>query len=171
MLPSPIKRRARLERLFPVWLPVTLAQHFDAAAQRYPERPLVLTSDRSYSYQEMMQWSRRIASGLIAAGVERRSQVALLLANFPEFVAVKLAIARIDATAVPINYLLRRTELQYVLNQSDSAALITMDSFRDIDYLNELDAIAPEWQFHGGGAQLPRLRHVIVHPTGSRSVC
>jgi fatty-acyl-CoA synthase len=162
-----MQRRARLERLFPVWRPATLAQHFDVAAQRYPQRPLVLTSDRSYSYQEMMRWSRRIASGLIAVGVERRSQVALLLANLPEFVAVKLAIARIDATAVPINYLLRRTELQYVLSQSDSVALITMDSFRDIDYLNELDAIAPGWESQGGGAQLPKLRHVIVHPTGT----
>jgi fatty-acyl-CoA synthase len=160
-------RRKRLEDSLKVWKPATLSQHFDAIAARYPDRPLVISDHQTFTYGQMTAWSRRIASGLIASGVRSGSQVALILGNFPEFVAVKLAIARVGATAVPINFLLRRSELRYILEQSDSVALITMSAFRDIDYLQELDAIAPGWEHRGGGAQLPKLRSVFVLPTSA----
>jgi fatty-acyl-CoA synthase len=158
-------RRKRLENSLEVWKPATLSQHFDAIAARYPDRPLVISDHHTYTYGQMAAWSRRIAAGLIASGVRSGSNVALILGNFPEFVAVKLAIARVGATAVPINFLLRRAELRYILEQSDSVALITMSAFRDIDYLQELDAIAPGWAHRGGGAQLPKLRSVFVLAT------
>ena len=53
----------------------------------------------------------------------------------PEFAAVKFGIARVGAVAVPINFLNRRDELGYVLEQSDAVLLITMDRFRNLDYL------------------------------------
>ena len=112
----------------------------------------MIGAERSYTYQEMMAWSRRLASGLVAAGIGRGDNVAMIMANYPEFVAVKLALARIGATAVPINFLLRRMELRYVLDQSNSVALLTMNALRDLDYLAELDAIAPGWETLGGGA-------------------
>ena len=86
---TPAERRQRLEGLFPVWNAATLSQFFDAMADRYPQRPLILCDDRAYSYRETMQWSRRLASGLIACGVRSGSHVAILLGNFAEFVAVK----------------------------------------------------------------------------------
>lgn len=158
-------RRKRLENSLKVWVAATLSQHFDAIAARYPDRPLVISDHETYTYSQMMAWSRRIASGLIVSGVRSGSNVALILGNFPEFVAVKLAIARVGATAVPVNFLLRRTELRYILEQSDSVALITMSTFRDIDYLTELDAIVPGWESAAGGDQLPKLRKIFVFPT------
>ena len=161
----PAERRQRLEGLFPLWKAATLSQFFDARAHRYPRRPLILGDERTYSYREMMEWSRRLASGLIACGVRSGSHVAIVLGNFAEFVAVKLAIARVGATAVPVNFLLRRMELRYILEQSDSVALITMSALRDLDYMEELDGIAPGWEGRGGGEALPKLRHVFVYPT------
>ena len=37
---------------------MTLSQALDAAAERHPDRPLILTSERSYSYDEVREWSR-----------------------------------------------------------------------------------------------------------------
>ena len=165
MLPSPSERRRLLESTFPVWGAATIAQRFDQAAARHPERPLIIVDERRYSYREVIDWSRRLAAGLIASGVRAGEHVAILLANYPELVAVRLAVARIGAVAVPVNFLLRRAELAHVLEQSDSVALITMSAFRDIDYLDELDAIAPGWTRRGGGERLPALRQVFVHPT------
>jgi len=162
---TPAQRREQLAAQYPKWRPGTLAQHFDAAARRFATRPLVIGLERSYTYKEMMAWSRRLASGLVAVGIRRGDNVAMIMANHPEFVAAKLALARIGATAVPINFLLRRMELRYVLDQSDSVALLTMNALRDLDYLAELDAIAPGWETRGGGATLPRLRHVFVLPS------
>jgi len=165
MTPTPAERRRQLDQRFTRWDPATLGQSLDVAVKLYADRPLILTASGCYSYRQVADWSRRLASGLIAAGVPAGANVALIMGNFPEFVALKYAIARIGATAVPLNYLLRRHELRYVLEQSDCDTLITMNRLRDLDYLAELDAIAPDWERQGGGAPLPGLRQVFVHPT------
>ncbi|PPJ40813.1 acyl--CoA ligase, partial [Pseudoxanthomonas sp. KAs_5_3] len=41
-----------------------------------------------------------------------------------------------------------------------------MDQFRDVDYLDALDQIAPDWEHHGGGSSMPCLRHILVLATG-----
>ncbi|MGQ0620538.1 MAG: AMP-binding protein [Panacagrimonas sp.] len=162
---TPALRRERLAAAFPAWVPMTISQQLDAMTERYKERPLVITDERSFSYREIREWSCRIAAGLIELGVKARDHVAMVMANYPEFVAVKYAIARVGAVAVPVNFLLRERELRYVLDQSDSVLLITMNRFGDRDYLADLDAIAPGWETNGGGSALPKLRGVVVYST------
>jgi fatty-acyl-CoA synthase len=160
------RRRDDLERRFPRWQPMTLAQHFDRVAATCPDRPCVLTDQHAYTYADMREWSCRLAAGLIAIGVEPGEHVAMILANSAEFVALKVAIARVGAVAVPLNYQLRAAELGYVLRQSRSAVLVTMDSFWQVDFLQALDALAPGWEQQGGGAALPDLRRVVLWSHG-----
>ncbi|HEX4246267.1 MAG TPA: AMP-binding protein, partial [Pseudonocardia sp.] len=136
-----------------------------AAAEEFPDRPYVITDERCWTYREIDHWSQRIAAGLVRAGIRPGEHVALVMANFAEFVAVKYAIARVGAVCVPVNFLYRRDELGYVLRQSDAAALVTMDRWRGLDYLSFLDELAPGWEVRGGGGALPGLRTVVVHPT------
>jgi len=159
----PRERRQALEQKFPHWEPLTIAGALDRAAATWPERPFVLTGDAFYTYAEMQAWSRRIAAGLIATGVEPGQHVALDMANYPAFVAAKFAIARAGAVTIPVNFLLRGAELAYVLQQSDAVHLITMDRFRDHDYLADLDRIAPGWR-NGPNSTLPRLAQITVYP-------
>ena len=114
----------------------------------------------------MHAWSVQLAAGLVNKGVKPGDHVALLMANFPEFVAVKFAIAMVGAVAVPINFLNKRDELAYVLKQSDAVMLITMDSFRNMPYWRYLDELVPDWQVQGGGDVFPKLKNVIVFATG-----
>jgi fatty-acyl-CoA synthase len=158
-------RRAALDACYPSWTPRTTAQFLDAVADRYPTRPLVLTDSGAHTYRDMSDWSRRLAAGLIALGVRPGDHVAVDLANSPEVVALKFAVARVGAVSVSINFLLRHEELHYILRQSDATVLITMDRFRDLDYLDCLDRIVPGWESEAGGAALPRLRQVYVHGT------
>jgi fatty-acyl-CoA synthase len=166
---QPLSVRSRQEALEAIWRPWkmrTLASVLSEVAQRYPDREFVITDTRSFTYAQMREWVGRLAAGLLALGIRPGEHVAIVLANYPEFVALKFAIAQIGAVAVPVNYLNRRDELAYVLRQSDAVALVTMDQFRDMDYLAALDQIAPQWERHAGGASLPRLRRVIVFSTG-----
>jgi len=161
-LPPAHERRAALDERFPTWTPMTVSQALDAAADRYPDRPLVITDERAHSYREIQQWSRDLAAGLIAHGINPGDHVAMVMANYPEFVAVKFAIARVGAVCVPVNYLFRGAELGYVIDQSDAKLLITMDRYRDLDYLASLDEVAPGWESEGGGVTIPNLRQVVV---------
>ncbi|MGH8998287.1 MAG: AMP-binding protein, partial [Acidimicrobiia bacterium] len=158
------ERRAALEAAHPVWRPMTIAGALDAAAAARPDAPLVLGDERSYTYGEVREWSRRIAAGLVALGVRPGDHVAMVMANYPEFVATKFAVARAGATCVPVNYLFRQHELGYVIDQSDATVLVTMDRFRDLDYVGALDALAPGWETGGGGERFPKLREVVVFP-------
>jgi len=158
-------RQSVLQARFPRWVPGTIDAALDAASAEFPDAPYVVTDDRSWTYREVQEWSVRLANGLVRAGVAPGDHVALVMANYPEFVALKFAIARAGAVCVPINVLNRRDELGYVIRQSDAVVLVTMDRFRNLDYLAMLDELMPGWQTGGGGDSFPRLRTVFVHRT------
>lgn len=159
-------RQADLAARFPVWQARRLDAMLDHVAQVFPHRPYVITDEQSWTYGEVADWSHRLAAGLRAHGVTQGDHVALVMANYPEFIALKFAISRIGAVAVPINVQNRRDELSYLLAQSDCVMLITMDAFRNIDYCTILDELMPGWETTGGGDQYPRLRSVVLFPTG-----
>jgi fatty-acyl-CoA synthase len=165
--PSVDARRAALDNRFPEWTARTTAQFLDATLTEFADRPLVLTRERDYTYRDIAQWSRRLAAGLMALGVQPGDHVAVDMANLPETVALKFAVARVGAVSVSINFLLKHEELDYILRQSDATVLITMDRFRSLDYLRGLDMIAPGWDVGpagtAGGQTLPALRHIFVH--------
>ncbi len=164
---SALDRQGALATRFPKWIARSLDGMLDSAAGEFPDRPYVITDERSWSYRELADWSLRLATGLISAGVRPGDHVALLMANYPEFVALKYAISRVGAVAVPLNILNRQAELGYVLAQSDAVMLVTMDCFRGLDTLAMLDQLMPGWEQHGGGQAFPKLRTVVVFPTGS----
>ena len=157
-------RQAALRDRFPVWEPLRLDQLLDRMAAEFPDRPLLITDTRTWTYAEVRDWSVQVAAGLVASGVRPGDHVGLLMANHPDFVAIKFGIARAGAVAVPINFLNRQDELGYVLGQSDAVFLFTMDRFRDLDYLGFLDGLAPGWETAGGGSRFPRLRTIVVLP-------
>ena len=154
MLDTIAARRGAIGEHFSTWRPLTLHDALDQAASRYPDRPFVLTPQQKWSYAEMATWSHRIAANLWAEGLRPGEKVAIIMANYPEFIALKYAISRVGAVATPINILNRRDELRYLLQQSDTAFLITMDGFREANYLAMLDEIAPNWEEKAGGEAL-----------------
>lgn len=164
MVETIARRRAALEARFPAWSPTTLDGFLDRCATEFPDRPLVLTDDRTLTYAETAAWSRRLADGLAALGVRRGDRVGMVMANHLEFAPLKFAIARAGAVAVPFNYLYRTGELAYVLGQSRCTVLITMTGFAGLDYPSMLDEIAPGWE-GGSPAALPDLRAVVQLPT------
>ncbi len=164
------ERQQALWRRYPEWQPRSFDQVLDSVAAGFPDRPYVITDERSWTYRDIQRWSERLAAGLVQAGVRPGDHVGLLLANYPEFVAIKFAIARAGAVAVPINYLNRRDELGYVLRQSDAVLLVTMDRFRGLEYLRFLDELAPGWEHRGGGEIFPKLKRLVVFTTGGEPV-
>ncbi|MCU1647674.1 MAG: acyl--CoA ligase [Nocardia sp.] len=160
-------RRQRLVERFPEWRPSSLGDWLGTCADQYGDRPLVITDDRSLTYRETAEWAARLADGLVALGVRPGEHVGVLMANYPEFVPVKFAIALAGAVAIPMNFLYRTEELAYVLAQSQARVLITMTGYAALDYPSMLDTIAPGWE-SGATEQLPLLRTVIQVPTDGK---
>ena len=164
----PADRQAALEQAKPAWNPLTLDQALSLAASEWPDNEFVVSERGCFSYRALDQWVTELAVGLVSKGVRKGDHVALLMANYPEFVALKFAIARAGAVAVPINFMNRRDELKYVLEQSEAVCLITMDRFRDLNYLDMLDEISPEWSLTNRLSALPKRPSVFVFSTGNQ---
>ncbi|MFI6998242.1 class I adenylate-forming enzyme family protein [Nocardia sp. NPDC050175] len=161
-------RRRRLIERFPAWEPASLGGWLDRCAAEYGDQPLVITDARTLTYAETATWATALADGLVALGVHPGEHVGVVMANYPEFVPLKFAIAKAGAVAVPMNFLYRAEELGYVVAQSQCRVLITMTGFAGLDYLGMLDTIAPGWET-GCADSLPLLRNVVQLSTDGRS--
>lgn len=151
-LPSVAERRAQIDARHPVWQRQTLDSAFLKAAGEFANRPFVITDEVSWTYADVAARSEAIAKGLRASGIRPGDRVALLMANYPEFLPAAYAVWRLGATLIPVNFAFRAQELAYVLEQSQCRALITMSEFRGLDYLAMLDELSPGWE------QAPGLR-------------
>jgi fatty-acyl-CoA synthase len=154
-LESPSIRRSALLARFPSWPSLTISGLFDLIADEFPDRLAVIASDRDITYREAQAISRKWATGLIGLGLEPGQHVAIVMANYPEFPILKLAIARAGCVSVPINYLLQYDEMRYVAEQSQSKVLFGMSQFRDRDYTVDFARLRQD---------IPELKHLFVLP-------
>jgi fatty-acyl-CoA synthase len=148
----------------------TLWQLLSQTTERDPEHEAIVAwdDDREESrvtYGEVLERARSLSAGLVAAGVRAGDRVALQMTNRPEFIVSYFAIARIGAVAVPINTRFTAGEVAYVLRDSRSRYLITLDRFRSVDFHAMLDTIVPSWRASAAGALhdpgAPELRTIV----------
>jgi long-chain acyl-CoA synthetase len=94
--------------------------------------------DEQVSYAEFDRRVNQVANGLRGLGVGAGQKVALLLRNCPEFLYTFFACAKLGAVAVPINPQLKSDEIHYILDNSESVALIAGPEFAPI-----IEQVAP----------------------------
>lgn len=100
-------------------------------AKYFPkDRIAIVHGDRKISWKELDERVNRIAQGLLTLGLKIGEKCALIFKNRPEFVESILAVQKIGAVPVPINYRFARKELEYVLDNSDSKILIFEEEFK-----------------------------------------
>ena len=136
---------------------LTLGQMLDRAAACAPERPAVVFKGERVGYGELRRRVDDFARGLLGLGLEPGDHVVLWMPNCVEWNVANLAIAKIGAVTVTCNSRYKAFEVEYVLRQSDAAAVIMADRFAaaSVDYLEILRELGPRERF-------PRLRHIVV---------
>jgi fatty-acyl-CoA synthase len=144
MSTTPAERRAVIDSRYPIWPVRALGDWLRAIAEEYPDSPFVVTDTCVLTYRQVSEQAHVIAHNLRAKGLQAGDRIGLLMANHPEFVALKFGIALAGAICVPINYLNRQAELAYVLRQSECEYLVAMSNYRDLDYVAMLSGIAKD---------------------------
>ncbi len=151
----------------PTWVEgKTIGEVLRATAARQPDRPAMFFPDRNFaaSYAEFDRTVSDAARALMACGIAKGDHVAIWSTNRPEWVITQFAAARIGAVLVNINPAYRAAELDYVLRQSDTKLLVTIDRFKSSDYVAMIAEVCPELAGSVPGAlasaSFPRLRGV-----------
>ena len=144
----------------------TIGDLLNQAAERFGPREALMYEGRRWTFTEFRDEVDRVARALINLGVQPGDKVSLWMPNLAEWLFLFGAIAKIGAVIVPINTRFRTSDMEYLVQHSDSTALILMDRSGPVDYLEMLREVAPEVD-HGAPSNLrpatfPELRNVIV---------
>ncbi len=100
-------------------------------ADRLADRVAVVDgpTGRSYTYAELYRAVRKVAGGLLAAGLERGEVVAILSPNIPEYAIVFHAVALAGGTVTTINPTYTVDEVAFQLRDAGARVLVTIGLF------------------------------------------
>ena len=121
----------------------------------HPDKPCVIIGDRTLTYAQVEHQAGLVAGNLLALGLEPGDKVAVQLPNLPQFLLAYFGVMRAGMVMVPLNPLLRSSEVAYHLENSDSRVLVTFDLFAE--------------EAHRGAGSVPGLTtYVVDGGTGQR---
>jgi acyl-CoA synthetase (AMP-forming)/AMP-acid ligase II len=106
----------------------------DDHADRAPDSTAVVVPDtgQRISYRDMVDQSRRLANVLRSRGLAPGDHVAILMTNVPEYFEVVWAARRAGYFYTAINWHLTPGEVRYMLENSESKALIASADLADV---------------------------------------
>jgi len=103
---------------------------------------------RKFSYRQFQAAVDRAAAMLVSQGIGKGDVVSLLMPNSTEYVIAYFACWKLGALAGPVNSLLKEHEIEFVMNNSETKAILVNSEFCD-----RIESIKH---------QLPHLKSVIV---------
>jgi len=144
----------------------TLAGIIDRVAAEYHKNEAIVSGSQRITFDTLMDKVNSIANALLRIGVKRGDKVAIWMSNVPEWVYAHFACIKIGAPLIPLNTRYKVHELEYILKQSDSTTLFTMDHFLKIDFIPMIYEVCPELKECKPGElrceKLPLLKRVIM---------
>jgi long-chain acyl-CoA synthetase len=102
----------------------TLADVLPNAARTHADRIALIVEDRQFSFRELDSLSNRIASGLVAMGVNPGDRVSLFGPNSWEWVASYYGIAKAGAVVNPLSSMLTPEEVRYSVTDAGARAVL-----------------------------------------------
>src|SRR4029079_16326227 len=112
--------------------------------------------DRSMTFAIWNERACRLANGLLGLGLSKGDRVAVLAYNCLEWVEIYAATAKAGLVAVPINFRLVASEIRYIVENCEAAALIVEDELLGpIDEIRTTLPISPDNYIHFGRSACP----------------
>lgn len=101
------------------------------ATERYPDRIALIFKEKRWTYSDWNRRVNRLAHVFSALNVRPHDRVAIYLENSEESVSTYLAVQKLGAIAVPINYRLSAEEAEYILQDSGARVLVYHRNLRN----------------------------------------
>jgi len=148
-------------------LNITLGGMLEETARKFPTHQAVKYIEMEFekTYYEFNYLVDRIAKGLLGMGFKKGDHVAVWATNYPQWLVLMFATAKIGAVLVTVNTNYKESELEFLLKQSDSKALFICEGLKDIDCAKTVYSICPELKTSKPGnlkcEKFPYLTHII----------
>ena len=118
----------------------SLLGFFESRLSSAPDRPFILTDERTMSYRQFAERVALVATALAARQVDRGDRVAVMAGNSENHALLLFALGRLGAILVPINPGFNVDEARYVLQHAEVCAVacsaatlsVAIDACRDM---------------------------------------
>ena len=115
----------------------TIPALLDYAAATFGDAPALEDGDVTFSYTELRVAAHRAAAAMRATWhLSLGDRVAIWAPNMHEWVVAALGVHVAGGVLVPINTRYKGEEARYIIERSGAKALITVDGFLGLDFLN-----------------------------------
>jgi long-chain acyl-CoA synthetase len=108
-----------------------LTENLCASARRDAARAALKLDDAVVSYAALEDASARVAALLRGQGVGPGDRVGIMLPNVPQFAFSYYGVLRAGATVLPMNVLLKRREIAFLLADSEAKVVLAWDGFAE----------------------------------------
>ena len=136
------------------WRGQTLDDVFRAAVSaRAADDVAVVQAEHRLTWGELDQQVSAVASGLADLGVGTGDVVSVQLPNWPEFVVLNFAVARVGAVLNSLPAMFRHRELEYILSRACPKVYVIPRQVGDVDFLARAEALRES---------IPELQHIVV---------
>ena len=96
-----------------------------------PHKTAIIDEGHEFSYGELNQRCNRVANFLLERGVKKGDRVGVLMYNCHEYIEIYLALGKIGAIFIPLNWRMAPREIAYILKDSGTAHLFFHEAFQD----------------------------------------
>jgi fatty-acyl-CoA synthase len=107
------------------YAPLTPVSFLRRSAETYGAKAAVVHGDRTFTYRELDERCRRLASALVKRGIGRGDTVAVMAPNVPALLEAHFAVPGIGAILNALNYRLDATTIAFCLEHGGAKVLIT----------------------------------------------
>ncbi len=136
-------------------LPRNVGALLEESAARHPDKTLFNFFDDNdqLSYGDVVELVRRVAAGLRRLGVNKGTHVGLMVPTTRLYPLAWLALARLGAVTIPINYNYTPRELDYMLRDGEARFLVIhRDYLATFECIEGGSNLSPEDLIVAGGA-------------------
>lgn len=122
---------------------ITTGGWLSQRAAREGHRPALTFEGTTWTFAELMERIDRLAAALRDGGVDRGDRVGFLGVNQPAALLTMVAVSRIGAPYVPLNFRLAGPELEFIINDAGLHTLITgAETYPVIDSIREAVSVS-----------------------------
>jgi len=98
---------------------------------KHPDKLAIIDGERRITYRELTERISRFNGGLLSLGLSPGDRIAIIARNSAEFLETTLGPGFIGVKTIPVNWHLKKDEIEYVLNNSEASVLIVSEQFLD----------------------------------------
>lgn len=102
---------------------MNLADGLRINSWRNPTKVAAVFEDKQVTYEQLNARANQLAHAVLARGFKRQDKISIIMYNNIEFLEIYHGLTRAAMISVPINFRLVPSELEYIINNSDSVGL------------------------------------------------